>query len=173
VNTAPLIPVEEYLRRTGKPNCEYIHGAIHAKRLSTTLQSWVQSILIFLLVKQSKIALPELTVRIDSETYLIPDLAVVHSLQFPYPEGPAELCIEILSPEDRVGAMLAKCEKYHSWGVPVCWVIDPVRRVAWQYPSSGEPIRIDGSGKLEAGEVTIHLDDLFAGLNDATSVIPQ
>ena len=34
-------------------------------------------------------------------------------------------------PEDRLGAMLSKCEEYHAWGVPFCWVIDPVKRTAW------------------------------------------
>jgi hypothetical protein len=27
------------------------------------------------------------------------------------------LCVESLSPEDRIGAVIAKCEDYHDWGV--------------------------------------------------------
>lgn len=38
--------------------------------------------------------------------------------QDPYPTDLVLLCCEILSPEDRLGATLAKCEEYHAWGVP-------------------------------------------------------
>ena len=37
--------------------------------------------------------------------------------------------------------MLAKCEEYHAWGVPFCWVVDPVKRTAWEYHSAAEPVR--------------------------------
>jgi Uma2 family endonuclease len=46
---------------------------------------------------------------------------------------PAILCIEILSPEQRLGEMLAKCEQYHAWGVPYCWMIDPGKGSAFRY----------------------------------------
>jgi hypothetical protein len=37
--------------------------------------------------------------------------------------------------------MLGKCEEYHAWGVRFCWVIDPVKRTAWEYHSDGESVR--------------------------------
>ena len=162
MSTTALIPVEEYLRRTEKPNCEYVNGVLHAKSMPTTLHSWIQSVLILLLNKQGSIALAELTLRVSTSKFLVPDVAVVASLQLPYPTEPPELCIEILSPEDGPGAMLAKCEQYHAWGVPFCWVIDPVKRVAWDYPLGGEPARIDVSGSLQAGSVIVRMEELFA-----------
>ena len=69
---------------------------------------------------------------------------------------------KILSPEDRVGATLAKCELYHAWGVPFCWVIDPEKQTGWQYHSGGEPERLDRSGTLTAGELKVPLEELFA-----------
>jgi Uma2 family endonuclease len=70
------------------------------------------------------------------------------------------LCCEILSPEDRLGAMLGKCEEYHAWGVAYCWVIDPVKRTAWEYHAKGEPVRVTAS--LTAGELAVDLDQLFS-----------
>ncbi len=61
MSTTALIPVEEYLRLTGKPTCEYINGVLHAKAMPTTLHAWIQSLLILMLSKQGKIALSELT----------------------------------------------------------------------------------------------------------------
>jgi Uma2 family endonuclease len=83
-------------------------------------------------------------------------------LQHPYPTEPVLLCIEILSPEDHVGATLAKCEQYHAWGVPFCWVIDPEKQIGWQYPASGELERVDHPGTLTAGDLKVSLEELFA-----------
>ena len=69
---------------------------------------------------------------------------------------------EILSPEDRLGSTLAKCELHHAWGVPFCWVVDPEKQTAWQYHSGGEPEHINRSGTLTAGELSVQLDELFS-----------
>jgi Uma2 family endonuclease len=162
MSTSALVSVEEYLRRTEKPNCEYEDGILRPKAMPTTLHAWIQSVLILLLSKQGALALPELTVHVTATRFLVPDVAVVRSLQLPYPTDPALLCIEILSPEDRVGALLAKCEAYHAWGVPFCWVVDPEKQTAWVYPKDGEPARVERSGVLQAGGLSVRLDELFA-----------
>ena len=82
-------------------------------------------------------------------------------IQSPYPTEPVLLCVEILSPEDRVGAMLAKCEQYHAWGVPFCWVIDPEKQTGWQYHAGNEPERVAPGGTLLAGDLSVPLPDLF------------
>jgi Uma2 family endonuclease len=115
-----------------------------------------------LLGPQGVEALPELTVRISATRYLIPDVAAALTLQSPYPTEPVLLCAEVLSPEDRVGAMLAKCEQYHAWGVPFCWVVDPEKQTAWQYHSGREPEHLERGGTLTAGELSVHLQELFS-----------
>ena len=94
--------------------------------------------------------------------WLIPDLIAQDcgKIQDPYPIDPVHLCIEILSPGDSLKRTIAKCEEYHAWGVPFCWVIDPVRRTAWEYHSGGEPQR--ALGALRAGEMVVSLDELFS-----------
>jgi Uma2 family endonuclease len=109
--------------------------------------------------------LPELTVRISSTKYLVPDISVGGDFPGPYPTEPVLLCCEILSPEDRLGAMLGKCEEYHAWGVPFCWVIDPVKRTAWEYRAAAEPVR--AAGTLRAGELAVSLGELFSSLDTA------
>jgi Uma2 family endonuclease len=52
--------------------------------------------------------------------YLVPDVIADSKLQHPYPTEPVLLCVEVLSAENHIGAMLAKCEQYHAWGVPFC-----------------------------------------------------
>ncbi|HEY3740601.1 MAG TPA: Uma2 family endonuclease [Bryobacteraceae bacterium] len=163
MSTATLVPVEEYLRYSGKPNCEYLDGVLHPKPMPTTLHGLLEFMLVMLLRKLGLRAAPEVTLRISDRKFLVPDVVAAHVLQSPYPTEPVLLCCEILSPEDRIGTMLAKCEEYHAWGVPFCWVIDPVKRTAWEYHASAEPVRV--TGQLHAGELAINLDELFADLD--------
>ncbi len=165
VSTTALMPVEEYLRLTEKPYREYRDGDVSAKTMPTKHHSVIQYALLMLLRNQGVQPLPELTVRLSATKYLVPDVVVAEDFPGPYPTEPVRLCCEILSPEDRLGATLSKCEEYHAWGVPYCWVIDPVKRTAWEYHMSGEPVRAAES--LRAGELTVSLEELFAALAPA------
>jgi Uma2 family endonuclease len=162
MSAAALVSVEDYLRLTEKPTCEYVDGVLYPKPMPTTLHALIQKILMALLDRQGVQALSEVTVRLSPTRYLVPDVIAAPVIQSPYPTEPVLLCVEILSPEDRVGAMLAKCERYHEWGVPFCWVIDPEKQTAWQYHSGGEPERVDRTGTLIAGSLAVHLAELFA-----------
>jgi Uma2 family endonuclease len=163
MSTAALVPVEAYLRMSEKPNREYRDGVLYPKAIPTKLHSIIQRVLMTMLEKQGVAAFPELTLRISATKFLIPDVVVADDFPGPYPTEAVRLCCEILSPEDRIGTMLAKLEEYHSWGVPFCWVIDPVKRTAWEYHSAGEPVRITDT--LRAGEIAVGVDELFSALD--------
>ncbi|MGA2881248.1 MAG: Uma2 family endonuclease [Bryobacteraceae bacterium] len=162
MSAATTVSVEDYLHRTEKPYCEYIDGILYPKALPTMLHARVQFLLQVLLDRQGVEALAEVHVRLSPTKYLIPDVIAAPEIQSPYPTEPVLLCVEILSPEDRVGAMLAKCEEYHAWGVPFCWVIDPEKQTGWQYNAGSEPERVDRSGTLAAGDLRVPLDELFS-----------
>lgn len=162
MSTVALVSVEEYLRRTEKPYCEYIDGVLYPKAMPTKLHAKMQKLIMSLLEAQGVEVLAEVTVRLSPTKFLIPDVVAARIIQDPYPTEPVLLCIEILSPDDRLGAMLAKCEQHHDWGVPYCWVIDPEKRVAWEYHSGREPQRF--SDALRGGELIVHLGELFAEL---------
>jgi Uma2 family endonuclease len=162
MSAAAIVSVEDYLHRTEKPYCEYVDGVLYTKARPTTPHARAQFMLMTLLDKQGVEALAEVTVRITPTKYLTPDVIAAPVIQSPYPTEPVLLCVEILSPEDRVGAMLAKCEAYHAWGVPFCWVVDPEKQTAWQYHSGGEPQHVERGGALIAGNLRVHLEELFS-----------
>lgn len=162
MSATALVSVEDYLRRTEKPYCEYVDGVLHPKAMPTKLHAQIQKILMMLLERQGVEALSEVTVRLTLTKFLIPDVIAAPVIQGPYPTEPVLLCVEILSPEDRIGATLAKCEQYHAWGVPFCWVIDPEKQTGWQYHAGREPERVDRAGTLTAGQLTARLEELFS-----------
>ena len=163
MSTTTLVPVEEYLRLTEKPYREYRDGVLYTKPMPTFIHGVIQAVLAAMLRALGLVAGTEVAVRIKPGVYLLPDVIAARHLEVPYPTEPVLLCCEILSPDDRLGATFAKCEEYHAWGVPHCWVIDPVKRAAWEYPAGGEPVRAVGA--LRAGEIEISLDRLFAALD--------
>jgi Uma2 family endonuclease len=99
MSTAAFVTVEEYLRRTEKPNCEYVDGVLYPKARPTSFHALIQYVLLTFLHKQGAQALPELTLPVRRGKFLVPDVVVVRKVEQPYPAEPSLLCIEILSPE--------------------------------------------------------------------------
>jgi Uma2 family endonuclease len=160
MSSTTLVPVEEYLRYSEKPNCEYREGVLYPKPMPTTFHGLLEFMLVVMLRKLGLQAAPEVTVKLSATKFLVPDVIAAPVLQDPYPTEPVLLCCEIMSPEDRLGATLAKCEEYHAWGVPFCWVVDPVKRTAWEYHSGAEPLRVTSA--LRADKVSVSLAELFS-----------
>ena len=163
MSSTTLVPVEEYLRYSEKPNCEYREGVLYPKPMPTTFHGLLEFMLVVMLRNLGLQAAPEVTVKVSPTKFLVPDVIAAPVLQSPYPTEPVLLCCEILSPEDRLGTMLAKCEEYHAWGVPFCWVIDPVKRTAWEYHSAAEPVRMTAA--LHADKFAVSLEELFSALD--------
>jgi Uma2 family endonuclease len=164
MSAAATVSVEDYLRHTEKPLSEYVDGVLSPKAMPTKAHALIQLILQLMLRKQGVEALAEVQVRLSPTKYLIPDVIAAPVIQSPYPTEPVLLCVEILSPEDRLGATLAKCEEYHAWGVPFCWVVDPDKRTVWQYHSGSDPERVAYTGVVTAGSLNVSLTDLFSEL---------
>lgn len=161
MSSATLISVDEFLKSAYKPACEYIDGVLRPKPMPTKLHALIQFLIVSLLLAQNVDALAEVCVRVTPTKFFVPDVIADSRIQDPYPTEPVILCVEILSPDDRLSSAFAKCEAYHEWGVPCCWVVDPLKQSAWEYHIGIDPNRIDSSGTLRARNLSIRLSDLF------------
>lgn len=168
--TATLISVEEYLRTGYKPAREYIDGVLRPKTMPTFRHGNMELVVCNAInCFTGFVATPELTVRIREGKYLVPDVAVqkLSELQEPYPLKPVHLCVEVMSPPEvmsptaRFSETVAKCEEYHAWGVPYCWIVDPESRQCWQYHAGGRPNQVSAEGQIAAGPITIGYTALF------------
>ncbi|MGH9610241.1 MAG: Uma2 family endonuclease [Bryobacteraceae bacterium] len=177
INTAhePLVSVEEYIARFAegdeKPRCEYVDGELFPKPMPTKAHSKAQMNIGFAIRTrwpEQFDPLPELTTRLHETQFFIPDIAVEDKAKpvagrYPGPNNPVFLCVEILSPPDRIGKLMAKCEEYHRWGVPYCWIVDPERKKAWEYlPQDREPRAAET--QLTAGPIALPLAEVFEGI---------
>ncbi len=161
--------VEEYLATTYKPACEYLDGVLRQKPMPTRKHGLLQARLIQLIANGYQGLEPEseVTVRIREGKYFIPDVIVQRRdhIQDPYPTEPVHLCIEILSPDDRMSETLAKCEEYHAWGVAMTWIVDPDSERAWEYARGQRPHEVAPEGSLTAEGISIPLSEAFSVLH--------
>jgi Uma2 family endonuclease len=96
----------------------------------------------------------------DPDTVRAPDIAFVARERLPAvePEGYAELApdlaVEVLSPSDRPGELLAKVADWLNAGTRLVWVVDPSRRQVRIYRDDGsesllaEGSEVEGEGVL-------------------------
>lgn len=170
-----LVSVEDYIQtyinEGKKPVCEYVDGVLIPKASGNLKHGRTQYRLMLLInegLPQFE-AVSELHARLRRDQFYVPDVAVGvrggWKGDYPGPDSPCYLCIEIVSPGQGVGMFLAKCEEYHRWGVTYCWVIDPERRTAWEYARGTEPRHVTEQETLRAGEIEIQLSEVLPVLS--------
>jgi Uma2 family endonuclease len=164
VDSTTLMSVEEYLALSEKPYFEYLDGVLRQKAMPTRKHGKMEFRLLTLIEQSGFDATPEQTVKLSERRYLVPDIAVqrVGEIEDPYPTKPVFLCIEILSPDDRLADTVVKCEEYQAWGVPFCWIVDPEEKKCWEYHAGGRPDQMSHDGYLTAGELVLSFPDIFA-----------
>ena len=62
-----------------------------------------------------------------------PDVVGATQVEQPYPTRPVEVVVEVLSPDDTVGRLLTKCRRYSKIGIGQIFVIDPDKRVGFEW----------------------------------------
>ena len=134
-----LIPVEEYLRTTSDPDCEYVDGFIEERPVGEYDHATWQAILVaFFTARQAELGInarPELRVRVAANRFRVPDVTLLSRT------APREQIIthaplavfEILSPEDSMTRMLEKLADYERMGVEAIWLIEPKKPSFFRY----------------------------------------
>ncbi|HEX4633096.1 MAG TPA: Uma2 family endonuclease [Gemmatimonadales bacterium] len=95
----------------------------------------------------------------NPDTVRAPDVAFVRAerLLTPepigYPELGPDLVVEVLSPHDRPGKVLAKVADWLTAGTRLVWVIDPQRRHARVYRADGTEATVLETQALEGEDV--------------------
>jgi Uma2 family endonuclease len=144
-----LIPVEEYLKMTSDPDCEYVAGVIEERPVGEYDHATWQTILAaFFTIRQKELgveARTELRVQVAPNRFRVPDVTLLSRT------APREQIIthspmavfEILSPEDTMSRMLEKLADYERMGIGAIWLVDPKKQLYYQYRN----------GQLTPGEI--------------------
>ena len=137
--TASLITVEEYLKTTTDPDCEYVAGVVEERAVGEYDHATWQAILVgFFLTRERELGIlsrPELRVQTGPENFRVPDVALL-SRDMPREQivTHAPLAVfEILSPEDTMTRTLEKLADYERMGIGAIWVIEPKKQLYYRY----------------------------------------
>ncbi|HEX4133020.1 MAG TPA: Uma2 family endonuclease [Bryobacteraceae bacterium] len=132
-----LVSVEEYLHTTYHPDCDYVDGEVQERNWGERDHSSAQGgILFYLWTRYPSLrrrTLLEQRVQVKATRFRIPDVCVLaeDAPKEQIVRTPPILCIEILSPDDRMSRYLERVNDYFEMGVPLCWIIDPAAQRAW------------------------------------------
>ena len=155
-----LVSVEEYLR-TSYPDgdCEYVDGEIVERNVGEIDHASLQSrILIYLATHYPKFwVVVEVRVQVKPRRFRVPDVTLVAG---PQPvdkivKTPPHLVVEVLSPDDRAGAVQEKIDDYLAFGIPYVWVVNP--QTGRGYVHTTEAAREAKDGTLRAADPAIEL----------------
>ncbi len=96
----------------------------------------------------------------DPDTVRGPDVAYWSAGRLPldqvpasYPAVAADLCVEVLSPNDTHGAVQEKVREYLDRGVRLIWVVDPAGRTVTAYRSRQDIHILEEADTLTGGDV--------------------
>lgn len=140
-----LISLDQYLHGVWEPDREYVNGEVLERNMGEKDHGAWQGALVRLLSAWRQSAqvqvIPELRMRTMPECYRVPDVVVLdrNAPDEQIITHPPLLCVEILSPEDRIARLEDKIDEYFAMGVRAVWVIDPRRRIGYQ--CSGASVR--------------------------------
>jgi Uma2 family endonuclease len=169
--TATLIPVEEYLATSYEPDREYIDGELAERNPGEYDHSNMQAALTAWLRTRAREwnvrALVEQRVRVSAKRIRVPDVCLI-SRHLPIERvitHPPLVCIEVLSPEDRLRYYQDKVDEYTAMGVPAIWLFDPAKRQAFVCTREGFLPPEGGVLTIPGTPIQIPLQDLFADLD--------
>ncbi len=165
-----LMPIEQYLHTSYSPDVDYVDGFIEERNLGEFDHARLQLLLSMLIGNNEPqwnvIGIVEQRIRVSGRRVRIADIAMLHAdaPREPVTETPPFVCIEILSPEDRLSRARTVLQDYLSMGVEHIWLIDPLRRVSYIYDATGLH---EHEGPLTAANTPISIDveALFARLD--------
>jgi len=164
--TAAYISVQQYLNTVYRPDREYVDGVVERRNLGEREHSDVQSNLAAFFrsrFRQTGItAWVEWRFRTSLTRFRIPDVMV--TLGKPDEKilsKPPLLCIEILSPKDRMSRVNARIQEFLQFGVPVVWLIDPTAQRLWIYRPDLSIVEATGSVKLDGTSIEVPFSEIF------------
>jgi Uma2 family endonuclease len=174
--TSPaLLSIDDYLHSSYHPDADYVDGEIEERHTGEHTHNLIQGFIYFVFTSNLEAwrteAIIEQRIRVASGRVRVCDVAVIDNAA-PFEEvltNPPLLCIEVLSPEDRIPRAKTVLADYLAMGVPNIWLIDPIRRSAFTFDADGlhdaDPAKLTVPGT----PVLLDLTSAFARLDSKAS----
>lgn len=170
--TLAVVPLSEYLSHTYEPDCDFIEGELEERNVGEELHSELQALLAQIFRNERNAwgvrVLTEQRVQVGPNRFRIPDVCLVPRSR---PRGrvityPPLLCVEVLSPEDRMARVQGRVNDFVHLGVENIWVLDPWERIGYTASEKGFQQPDDGVLRVPGTPIELVLSEVFAGLDE-------
>ena len=161
-----LISVEEYLSTDYSPDCDYVDGVLEDRNVGQRTHALVQTLIAGFLLQLRHtlgvLVVVEQRIKVSPTRYRVPDICVM--AKDPGEEvftTPPFLCVEVVSPDDRLSRMQEKIKDYLAMGVRYVWVVDPYLGTAWTHTSEGSFEVSDGVLRTKNPDIEMPLSEVM------------
>jgi Uma2 family endonuclease len=165
--TAVLIPLEQYLSTSYRPDREYIDGEVVERNMGKWEHSRIQALLTIWFGNHEREwqvqTVTEWRTQVSGTRVRIPDVLLVRQGAQPdVLSDPPLLIVEILSPDDSYSDTQKRADDYLRMGVQTIWIIDPATRTGRVCSGRSwvEAARLEVAGS----PIFVELASLFEGL---------
>jgi Uma2 family endonuclease len=168
--TPALMTIEQYLRTSFNPDVDFVDGEIEERYLGEKDHGRAQGyVYAWFLAREASFSLEpilEQRMLVGPNRARVCDVAIIRQ-DIPDEQvarTPPFICVEVMSPEDRLSRVIKVLTDYRSLGVKHIWLIDPQEHLVYTF--SAEGLQQHENFMLCAPEADIEFSaaDLFADL---------
>ena len=142
--TAPaLLSLAEYLHTSYKPDVDFVDGELQERNLGkyehSKIQIWISHLFMLSAKAWEVDPVVEQRIQVRPGRVRVCDIAILRA-GAPREEvttHPPLICVEVLSPEDRLSRAKLVLSDYLAMGVENIWLIDPIYRAAFRFDAAG------------------------------------
>ncbi len=169
--TRSLLSLDEYLRTSYDPDADFVDGQIEERHLGEYEHARLQYILASLFARKERewnvIGLIEQRILVAPDRVRVCDVCLLDrsAARERVLRTPPLLCVEILSPEDRLSRVEVVFTDYLNMGVQNIWLLDSIRQMAHSFGTM--KLQAVNSGHLAIPGTSIDLDlaEAFAAVD--------
>lgn len=168
VTVSPFVSVEEYLHAVYETDMDYVDGTLEDRNVGEMDHGMVQRMLLFALARFEEsldmVTIIETRIQVQRTRYRVPDVAVVRAENASEQiiVTPPMLCIEVMSPKDRMPRIRTKCSDYLAMGVPAVWIFDGPKQTAYEMTADAFTEVRDGLLQLRGTPIEVEVQAIYA-----------
>ncbi len=163
----PFVSVEEYLSTVYEADMDYVDGVLEDRNVGEFGHATVQQLLMLALMRfedeAGVLTIIETRTQTQVTRFRVPDVALLSTERLPdrIVRSAPLLCIEVMSPEDRLSRIRTKCEDYLHMGVPAVWIFDLPNETAYQMTAEEFTEVRNGWLRLDGTPVALDVQEIY------------
>jgi Uma2 family endonuclease len=170
MSTISLLPLEEYLGASYRPDREFVDGEVRERNVGKWEHARVQALLAAWFINHEEawgvICSTEQRVRVSQSRVRVPDVVVLTTGAPPAVlTDPPLLVIEVLSPDDSYSDTQERAQDYRAMGVETVWIVDPKTRTG-RMCSGREWVEAERL-EVKGTDLHVNLSEIFSRVTPA------